>query len=217
MITVRIDYDSDVRSPCEDDGTWKIYSFSGKHLSAFNLDNCRYSRKEEIFPDGKIPLWLHQKLKHGTAFFLDYYEHGNCIWRRASGGGCDWDTTRNAGIAIWEEPMSHMSAAKTPEDRGKDLDHELETYTDWCNGACYWYEVEYDDEFDEEDPDSCGGYIGEDGIVEAINEILASRCVDEEIHIIGEAAWVAKGKLKANLTREEWDAKMVPREIGAGI
>lgn len=132
-IKVHLDYD--VNSPCEEDGNWQVYSFNRSHTN--------YKHPDEIFKDsdGEKNQEIEEKLKVGLAFVLSYYEHGLSMWSVAgSGPQCEWDTTRFAGIAVWEEDPDNMGA-KTYEDRKKDCQRGMETYTEWCNGHCYWYQI----------------------------------------------------------------------------
>lgn len=215
-ITVRISHCSMVgESPCTNDGTWKIYSFSSRHCSAFEDANCKYNRIEDILPDGKVPIWLRRKLRVGTAFFLDYFEHGEGCWSRSgTGPQCQFDNVRCAGIAIWEDDLDNLGA-KTKEERAEDLDAELEIYNDWMNGHTYSYSIETDDGAID---DSCGGFIGTKDVVSAINEVISDRCVDEEIEICGDASHIGSyEKIAGTVTREVWDERQALLEVGANI
>mgnify|MGYP001579667606 FL=1 len=143
------------------DGQWSIYSFNSRHAS--------YADPEKFFPDGKPAIGLRRKLAVGTAFLLDYFEHGNCVWSIAgTGPQCQWDNSRNAGLLVWEHPVKEMGA-KTRADREKDAAAFLETYTCWCNGEVYGYEVLEiatlpcgHTETRPIDDASCWGYFGND-------------------------------------------------------
>ena len=202
-------------SPCRNDGSWKIYSFSSRHNRAFQLKNSKYDRIEDILPEGKVPIWLRRKLDVGTAFFLDYYEHGEGCWSRSGHGmQCQFDTARCAGIAIWEEDPDNLGA-KTKEERAKDLDNGLEEYNDWCNGHTYGYSLSTDDGIID---DSCGGFIGDKYMFEQINELIADRCVNEDVEITGDMKFLATyTKVAGKLTQEQWDEKQAELEVGAGI
>ncbi len=215
-ITVRIDHCSMVgQSPCTHDGTWKLYSFSSRHLSAFQDANCKYNRIEDILPDGKVPIWLRSKLRAGTAFFLDYFEHGDGVWSRTGcGPQCQFDNVKFAGIAIWEDDLDNLGA-KTVEERAKDLDNELEIYNEWMNGHTYQYLIETDDGIID---DSCGGFIGDADLVSAINEVIAERCVDEDVEICGECSFIGNyHKIAGQVPREVWDERQALLEVGANI
>jgi hypothetical protein len=79
--------------------------------------------------------------------------------------------------------------AKTYEARQKDAESFLETYNDWANGNCHWYKIEDDTGHV---IDECGGYIGEDSLLEAIREQIDP---DDEIEeVTGDGAWICKGE-----------------------
>jgi hypothetical protein len=152
---------------CDD---WKAYSFSTRHSN--------YRDPESIFEEDDDGNYgpdeeLQKKLDSGLAFFLDYFEHGQCMWSLAGEGPqCRWDTSRTAGLLVWEQDEESIGA-KTVEDRRKDAKAFIERYTQWCNGEVYGYTVEavtpcptcgQVEETDEVDFDlpSCGGYYPDD-------------------------------------------------------
>ena len=173
--TVRIDHCDAVENPCEHDGSWKFYSFSRNHYN--------YKNPAEIFHDsGKPRLKYANKLRHGLAFVLSYYQHGGCLWSiRGSGPQCRWDTVQRAGIAVWEEPVENMGA-KSPEDREKDCRNCLKEYNSWANGECYWFEI-IDSEGNQ--LDSCGGFIGE-YVLEGVRESLPKDATEENTEIVSQ-------------------------------
>ncbi len=139
-LTIRIEHDPFMEDPSDDDLQWKLYSF--------NTRNTNFKEPSELGlgEDGKITNpGLRQKLKVGLAFFLSYYEHGNCMWMIADGpipAGVEfqWDGTRVAGLLIWEHRPDEIGG-KTREDRMKDAAGFVDTYTKWCNGEGYGYAV----------------------------------------------------------------------------
>jgi len=158
-------------SPNDYDG-WKAYSFSRRHGNNADPLDIGFERNDDydIVPGED----LKAKLETGLAFFLDYFEHGQCAWSLASEGPqCQWDTARGAGILIWEDDADDLGP-KTVEDRRKDARAFIERFTEWCNGNVYGYTVEAvkkccecgADKDAEEDVDielpSCGGYYGDD-------------------------------------------------------
>ena len=172
-LTVR--HDPDTHCPCEDgDGRWQIYSFSKRHN--------RFKNPEELIDEetGEIKPEIKAKLESGLAFFLSYYEHGLCRWSLAgTGPQCQWDTVQKAGIAIWEEPEENMGA-KTYDDRAKDCKAELEEYTEWCNGNCYYYKIT---DKKGKEIGCCGGIIGGDYLVDAIKEELPDDATKDNTEI----------------------------------
>lgn len=177
LLKLTIENDPDTESPNEWDG-WKLYSFSNRHNSFKHPDFL-------LDENGNMKIGYQSKFRAGTAFWLDYFEHGQCSWSLSGEGmQCQWDTARHGGVLIWEQDVSNLGA-KSYEDRAKDARVFCETYTDWANGNCYWFELET---MDGEDVDSSGGFIGDDGLEEAIKESLGKD--DLIIEVTGEAKWL---------------------------
>ena len=146
MNTLTIEYDGDVDSPCEMDGFWKVTSFNRKHTNFGDPPLDYY---------GNLNIGFRRKLSVGTAFLLDYFEHGTSIWSlRGEGPQCQWDTATGAGFIALDNPKDRPQQEK----REEDARNSLKTYNDWCNGLTFWYSLEKDGEV----VDSCGGYIGDD-------------------------------------------------------
>lgn len=199
-VTIRLEYDTDTENPMEHDGQWTLYSFSNRHVN--------YKHPDEIMPDGKIPIGLRRKLDVGLAFFLDYFEHGQCVWSLAGDGPqCQWDTERRAGILIWEHSPKEMGA-KDRESRAKDARDFLETYTAWCNGECYGWSIEDEDG---EHIDSCWGYYGNDTdyMFQCIED--AWRDTDEPAVFKGDAAPLADFNARARAMMAYKPVKAIKR------
>ncbi len=179
--------DSSPDDPSEFDGAWKLYSFNRRHRS--------YKDPQAFFPDGKPSIGLRRKLDVGTAFVLDYFEHGNCVWSISGGGPeCAWDTSHGAGLLVWEHPVKDMGA-KTRDGREKDARLFLETYTCWCNGEVYGYSI---DEVvtlpcghtETRHVDSCFGFYGND-IAYMAEQVRAAIDGDQNVTIKGDAKHLA--------------------------
>jgi hypothetical protein len=187
-LKIAIHHDGDVESPCENDG-FKLYSFHRDHISHCDPDKLPHSEAK-----------LKGLLAADRAWLLDYYEHGLCHWSLSGEGmQCQWDTSRNSGILVWEEPANHLST--DPEQRRKSAASFLETYTMWCNGECYWYSIKTEtDEY----VDTCGGFIGMDHLVDGLNEILEA---DDDIVLVKsrdfDYSWV-RTKLKGHVRKESY-------------
>ncbi len=180
-VTVRIDYDQDTENPCEYDG-WQVHSFNTRHASFKHPDEFGIRR------DGTSSmLAIQNKLRAGTAFVLGYYEHSLCQWALSGEQhNCPWDSVSVAGVLIWEQPVKNLGP-KTYKNRQEDARNFLRTYTDWCNGQCFYYCIETGNEV----VDSCGGYIGADDVTEAVREALkANDIAEDQVKFIGEAAEV---------------------------
>jgi hypothetical protein len=201
-ITVNIGCDQDTESPADHDCQWKPYSFGNRHNN--------YKDPREFIPPN---IGLRRKLEVGLAFYLSYFEHGNCVWmlkggsKDMFGGDWRWDGVDTAGILIWEHKPSEIGG-KTYEKRAEDAAHFLEEYTSWCNGECYCYSITetiikecgHEEEIDH---DSCGGYIGMDYMLEEIADRLKR---DDEITVTfegrNEGGDIA-GKLESLVEKKE--------------
>lgn len=158
-VIVKILSDSEVMNPSTDgdfyDNTWKMVSFSRKH---YNFQH----------PDNFDNIGIRRKLEVGTAFMFDYFEHGACKWSLSGAGPqCQWDTARNAGIMLFENPKD--MGAKTYEDRRQDAKNFLEIYTDWANGYGHGYSIETEEG---EILKSCWGFYDSE-IEHTVNEIVS--------------------------------------------
>lgn len=151
-LIINLNHDADCENPWEErDGSWTLYSFLRNHRTGEGL--------EKWLNDWVPTIALRKKLSVGLAFALDYYEHGGSVWSIAGTGyRCQWDTSPNAGIMVWENKPGDMGA-KSKEDRQKDAETCLTEYNAWANGDCYGFSVETGDG---EHLDSCWGFIGPD-------------------------------------------------------
>lgn len=175
MLKLTIDFDTDCENPCVG---WKVYSFLSKHSNHLNPVVITKKTKD--------------KLKRNLAFPLDYYEHGDGIWSLAGSRQTDrWDTSRNAGIIIWEEDWKY--APRTYGERRISAAAMLDTYSDWANGHNYMFTLTTIDENGQEvSEDSVGGYIGYESVLAGIHDMLQGRTIDE---VDGECADLWEGEV----------------------
>jgi hypothetical protein len=198
-LTVYIEHDSDCRAPDRDcDGQWKLYSFSSRHdhygdPEKLGLTGEWGADDGPEFTDDETGRELKRKLDVGLAFYLSYYEHGNCLWeithepRRKK--GVEFDRVSLAGLLVWEHEDSDMGPTEK-DAREKDAKGFLETFTAWCNGETYEYHAE--DETGEELEDvKCSGFYGSelDYMFSRIREELDK---DAEVTFAGDHADLAE-------------------------
>jgi hypothetical protein len=175
-ITVFIEHDEFCRAPDMDcDGQWKLYSFSRRHDHYGSPD--RFGLTGEWDETGSVEFEkdderqlteqakaFKAKLDKGLAFFLSYYEHGQCSWELnhtpQRKRGAEFDRVSVAGLLVWEEGEDNLGA-KTVDERAKDAEQFLETFTAWCNGECYEYCAKDEDGEELEDV-MCSGFYGND-------------------------------------------------------
>ena len=178
---VKIGHDADCENPCDNCGAWKIYSFSNRHTNYRNPYDF-------LTESGKIRFEYQNKYRNGLLFPLQYFEHGLCRWDISGHGPrCRWDSVQLAGVAVWEESPANMGA-KTVADRAKDLSAQLEEYSNWCNGQCYWFEIENAETG--ESLDSCAGFIG-DYVIDGIRESLPDDATEENTEISSQYGFCA--------------------------
>jgi hypothetical protein len=184
-LVIRVDHDPDTDSPLDYDG-WKLHvivpSRRFHHVSPESVGFVETNK-------GYIPnIGLRRRFKVGLAFMVDYYEHGLCRWSLSSGfgkSGDRWDTAEGIAVLIWEQPVKNLGP-KTYEARAQDAKNILETYTMWCNGETYWYDIQVGAGPDEgDDIGSCGGFIGRKAVVEAIQEELDEYWAYRPVRFVG--------------------------------
>jgi len=176
-----LERDSDVENPCgqEDGWGWVVHSFNNRH-SNYTNPSAFLNR------DGSgVNIGIQRRLDCGTAFLLSCYEHGLSAWSlQGEGMQCRWDTTRTAGIMIWQGKAK--DAGKNLKEREERARKTISVYTDWVNGACYYYRLE---DMAGEEIDACGGFIGEDDLENNVLEAIKKHEV-EVAEVDGEAKWL---------------------------
>lgn len=151
---------------------WELHSFNTRHISFKHPDDFGISVNSygEVETD---QVGLRRKLECDTAFILGYYEHGSCSWFLKGCGGpgteCRWDGTQVAGILIWTGKAKDVG--NTEDERRKHASSICESYTQWCNGEIYQYDI-YDD--DDEIVDSCCGLYGYEYAEQEAKEAMES-------------------------------------------
>lgn len=179
-LIVHLDYDPDCDCPADSDCAWKLYSFNPRHSSYKHPQDLELGRQAvKDGPPQVLNPGLRKKLQVGLAHFLSYYEHGDCLWFRKDGlvpfgADCPWDCAGLAGLLVWEHPAKEMGA-KSFQDRAKDADGFLKSYTAWANGEAYWYSVE---EADGTLLDSCGGFLDVPYLLERVRAAVKGRPYD---------------------------------------
>lgn len=162
-------------------GGWKVHSFSRRHSAFAEPESLGLSLEmgEDGFPIIEDAA-LKEKFEKGLAFFLSYSEHGNCSWdlNRTGKLPFDFDRASIAGLLTWESDEKDIGG-KTVEERAKDAEGFLETYTQWCNGETFEYSIEgfhkcgeCGHDKDGEDLESSCALIGSDHVQDALNEAV---------------------------------------------
>lgn len=180
---LRVEFDQDAECPMTEwDGMWTLKSFNRNsihHVSPSEVFT-RENKEGDPIPD----IGLTRKFAVGLAFMLDYYEHGQGKYSlHGEGPQCQWDTSRCAGVLVWENKPEDMGA-KTVADRAEDARGFLETYNNWMNGSVYGYMLE---DAEGNDIASCWGFYDEETLVEDINHNLEAG---DRVMVEGDASFL---------------------------
>lgn len=162
---VTVDYDSDNENPCSW-GRFKVVSFNRNHVD--------YTAPDKLDTDD-----VRAKTNAGRAWLLDYYEHGQSMWSLSNDNATidDWDSVSGAGILFLEEEDD----TSTKEQLTEQAREFLKTYTQWCNGQIYYYQLEKISgeccptckrQLDNENIASCGGFYDDESMIESISSYL---------------------------------------------
>lgn len=157
-LLVSIDYDSSgvAESPIDEHSGFRLYQFNQKFVNYCSRGDLPFEDEE-----------LAELFAKNRAFWLDYFEHGSCVWSLHGSRPTDrWDTSPCAGLLVLEDPESWTSEPARLLDCVRGL---LTSYTEWCNGEVY--SIDITDEFGN-DVDSTFGLIGDDSVKGALTDLL---------------------------------------------
>ena len=164
---IHVYHDDDVDNPLDYCG-WTLHDFNRRGGNADPNKFLRVDRHGEL---RGVDLGWYSKLRHGTAFVLSCYQHSAVQWGlQGETWQCPWDTSNVAGILVCDDPKEWPNR----EARERAARAVLAEYTRWCNGDCWWYELEVDGV----EVDCCGGFIGTDWMMECILDAVASHGLD---------------------------------------
>jgi|TARA_R110000824_G_scaffold304281_3_gene492087 hypothetical protein len=129
-----INNDNEAESPLEHT-PWTLISFNNKHTNSEDWGEYAHYISKYDGPIAKNG--VRQKIAASTAFWLSYFEHGQCAWSLyGEGTQCRWDTTRHAGIILGDyKGLKRLAQC----ERASSARDALETYTNWSNGNVYEY------------------------------------------------------------------------------
>jgi len=182
MLTLTLHNDIDIEMPDSGCDGWKLIPFNSNLVGYEDPSEYIAGVNEygEVIPAN---IGIRRKLKTGTAWFAERYEHGNSVWSLiGEGPRCRFDTTRHAGILVWTGKPKEMPA----DMREKSARMFLETYTCWANGEGHGYTIEDEDG---EHVDSCFGFFGND--MDYMFEQIREHTGTQEVEVGGEADWLA--------------------------
>lgn len=176
VITLTISPDPDIENPKDMDLQWLPVSFDTRNhrdsedaekyfTTEYEWERSPYSENAYLVPVRCKPnnIGLRRKLEVGTAFWMIYSEHGNCEWKILKNYNVEnypkYERIRPDGILLFPHDPKEMGA-KTYEERAKDAEAFLTTYTDWCNGDGWTYSIENPEDEWAVDASACGGFYG---------------------------------------------------------
>lgn len=155
-VTIMYD-DSGDHNPREWDNLGTMVCWHGRYNLGDEQPTISPSEYAEDLPDGTVTLPLY------------LYDHGG-ITMSVGAFSCPFDSGQVGFIyATPERVMECYLAAQDPERVIESLVAEVAEYDKYLQGEVYWYKVEKPVPCDHGDihwehVDSCGGYLGEDGI-----------------------------------------------------
>lgn len=209
IYNLRVDYDHDVESPNEH-SLLRVVSFSNRHdsfehPSKYFVSNCSkcngfgvYGKDShdygiECEPCGGLGEVECNLIDHpDVVAVLSYYEHGQCKWMVGASDVPDYggfDTVNTAGVLVLntEDESERKWWAELDEDKRTEyMRSTVETYTDWSNGDCYWYDLST---VDGEPVDGCGGFIGFDYLLSELAEVRKAFGIEPgQVAMVGDLA-----------------------------
>lgn len=217
MKLVHVEFAADAENPSDIGSNWKLHSFARRHFNYTDPDKLRIRLTSRNTAPVVYCVGLRRKLEVGLAFWVSYYEHGNCIWfllnAEPPGTEMVWDGVRFAGLLVWPHSSTQLGA-QTREQRVQDAASFLRHYTAWCNGELLQFSIR-----DETDPDglqddviwSCD-YIDAEALIEDAAEWLkpgiAFKIAGEASHCI-EATRLQQACHRKQLSRQSCASQLV--------
>jgi hypothetical protein len=187
-LTLHIGYDQDAENPADTAG-WKPYSFCTRHCNFTEPEQLGLKLERDVDGTPKMLAKLRRKMEVGLAFFLSYFQHGDCLWfLKGSKSPPDmrWDGNVFAGLLVWELPVRYLGS-KTYEERWKDAAWFLETYTAYCNGHVYYLSLH---DADGQQVDGAVTVYDVAGDFEAALEEFKDHLVGQQVEVTGAAKWL---------------------------
>lgn len=220
LVTIHYDYNCD--SPREWDNLGTFYTWCRNYYSpdkdapdfdelveSFGFDSNKVTNPQQLANDLNA---------HGyIALPVSKYEHSGVVYRTGSPEQFydPWDSCY-AGIIfvscakVRAEWRKQRVSQKLRNLIYEELAGEVNVYSEWAEGHCYWFEVT---DKNGDRVDSCGGFIGDDaytnGIVEYTGELheCSFRDVDEYLEFVEEVNEAAENILDGmTATNEDYAA-----------
>lgn len=122
---------------------WRLHSFSRSHKHYTNPVELQVVVDRDHVHE-VCNRELQRKLEAGHAYWLSYFEHGECLWMRVGGPvppGVEfkWDGVRYAGLLELQDKFNAAKFASVAEATAS-ADAFLTEFNSWANGVG-WYVV----------------------------------------------------------------------------
>lgn len=190
MKLIHVQFVPDAENPSELGDNWKLHSFSSRHINYTPPEKLRLRLTSRNTEPVVRCVGLRRKLDVGLAFWVSYYQHGDCAWfllgNNPPGTEMVWDGVRFAGLLVWPHSPESLGVTTRTERAAAAADF-LRHYTAWCNNALMEFSIR-----DIDDPDGLRGdvewsipHYDEDAMVD---DLAVSLALHEEITVTGEAA-----------------------------
>jgi len=185
-IKLKLDMDSEGISPFDENDLWKFVTFRMDSMYDVKADEWTLESEGLTTADLDVKYWPVSCYRHSGAHWFLQQDNKN---------SCPWDTRRLAGYIILLQTEGKYEIPK--ENRLKAARGMIESFDAWARGDCWWYALTYDQklpvdphstlhgcpsckcgpalaEIEEQEYDSCGGFIGEEDTVESVCQSFAA-------------------------------------------
>lgn len=95
------------------------------------------------------------------------YDHSGVSFYLGADNPCRWDSGTCGLILVTQDMLDEWGCTQTDEELIEGMKAEIGYYSAWSQGEVYYYAVT---DCNGDEVDSCGGYIGDDGLKEAMAE-----------------------------------------------
>lgn len=98
------------------------------------------------------------------------YDHSGVSFYLGADNPCRWDSGTCGLMLVTQEMLDEWGNTQTDEELIEGMRAEIQSYSDWSSGQVYDMVVV---DCNGDEVERCGGFIGDDGIAEALAEGLA--------------------------------------------
>ena len=156
-----IQFDTSPFNPRDDDNLGTIIAFHSRYNYSDNNDWTKEELLEHIQKEDILSLPIY------------HYEHGD-VALSTTPFHCQWDSGQIGYMFVSHAEIIEWFGELNLEQAEKNLKAEIETYSQYCNGEVYGYQIykKGDCQYCSDDVDSCWGFIGYEWIQEEVKNQL---------------------------------------------